>query len=262
MLDVPLGQLKAAGATAGGSINDGFLAGVLGGLRRYHDIHGARAEKLRVTLPISIRTAADPIGGNRITLQRFAVPVGLADPAERIAAIGLCCRAARDERSLPLTNAIAGALNLLPPGAVGGMLKHVDFVASDVPGFGFPVYLAGAQMTGYFAFGPTTGTAFNVTLLSYNGTCHVGLTVDTDAIVDTDVFMRCLQEGFDEVLALAPSAAPTPRKAAHHRREGRSDGRREGRSDMATMPSPVTTSSPAMSSQIPVGAPVTGNVAG
>ena len=53
--------------------------------------------------------------------------------------MGHVCRAARDEWSLEFTNAIAGALNLLPQGVVGSMLKHVDFLASDVPGFPFPV---------------------------------------------------------------------------------------------------------------------------
>ncbi len=222
MLDVPLPELKAASNAAGGSINDGFMAGVLGGLRRYHEVHEAPVKELRVTLPISIRTAEDPVGGNRITLQRFTVPVGMADPAARVAAVGKCCRSAREERSLPLTNAIAGALNLLPPGSVGGMLKHVDFVASDVPGFSYPVYLAGARMNGYFAFGPTIGTAFNITLLSYDGTCHVGVTTDSDAITDLDVFMGCLREGFDEVLALAreaPAAVREPKaRSARPRR--------------------------------------------
>ena len=51
-------------------------------------------------------------------------------------------------RSLRYTNAIAGVLNLLPPSVVGGMLKHVDFLASNVPGFTFPVYLAGARLVG------------------------------------------------------------------------------------------------------------------
>ena len=42
----------------------------------------------------------------------------------------------------------------------------------------------------------------NVTLLSYDGTCGVGVTLDTAAIPDTEVFMACLAEGFEEVLAL------------------------------------------------------------
>ena len=67
------------------------------------------------------------------------------------------------------------------------MLKHVDFLASNVPGIGFPVYLAGARMTRYVPFGPTIGAAVNITLLSYDGTCEIGVTVDTAAVPDIEV---------------------------------------------------------------------------
>jgi len=203
MLEVELDDLKKASATAGGSVNDGFIAAVTGGFRRYHQHHGQPVEELRVTLPISIRTAEDPAAGNRITLERFTVPVSLADPVARIRAIGERCRSARDERSIPHSNTIAGALNLLPPGAVGSMLKHVDFLASNVPGLDFPLYLAGARMTRYVPFGPTLGAAANITLLSYDHKCGVGVTVDAAAVPDVEVFMDCLAEGFEEVLALA-----------------------------------------------------------
>jgi hypothetical protein len=39
-------------------------------------------------------------------------------------------------------------------------------------------------------------------LVSYGGTCCVGVNVDTGAVPDTDVLMDCLQHGFDEVLAV------------------------------------------------------------
>ena len=84
MVTVNLDDLKRAAATAGGTVNDGFLAGLTGGLRLYHDQHSTDVEDLRVTLPISIRTESDPVAGNRITLQRFTVPVNVDDPAERI----------------------------------------------------------------------------------------------------------------------------------------------------------------------------------
>lgn len=208
MLEVGLDDLKKASATAGGSVNDGFMAAVTGGFRRYHELHGRPVEELRVTLPISIRTAEDPAGGNRITLERFTVPVGLADPTARIRAIGERCRCARNERSVPHSNTIAGALNLLPPGAVGSMLKHVDFLASNVPGLEFPLYLAGARMTRYVPFGPTLGAAANITLLSYDHKCGVGVTVDAAAVPDIEVFMDCLTGGFEEILALAGSGTP------------------------------------------------------
>ena len=207
MLEVELDDLKKASATAGGSVNDGFMAGVTGGFRRYHERHGQAVEELRVTLPISIRTAEDPAGGNRITLERFTVPVGLADPMARVRAMGERCRTARGERSISHSNTIAGALNLLPPGVIGSMLKHVDFLASNVPGLDFPVYLAGARMTRYVPFGPTLGAAANITLLSYDHKCGIGVTVDAAAVPDVEVFMDCLARGFEEVLALAGPGA-------------------------------------------------------
>jgi len=203
MIEVDLDDLKAAGATVGGTLNDAFIASITGGLRRYHQMHGVSVDELRITMPISVRRAGDPEGGNRITLERFAVPVGEAEPGARVRMTGWRCRAARNEEALPLSDSVAGLLNLLPSGVIGSMLKHVDFLASDVPGIPVPLYLAGAPVTGYYAFGPTTGAAFNATLVSYRTTCCIGCTIDTAAVPDPDKLMACLRDGFDEVLELA-----------------------------------------------------------
>lgn len=202
-LTVPLEDLKQASALAGGSVNDGFLASVAAGLRIYHQRHGVRVDRLRVTMPISLRTERDRPGGNRITLMRFAVPVGEPDPARRVAGMRQASWRTRHEASLPLTDVIAGALNLLPSVLIASMLRNVDFLVSDVPGFDRPVYLAGAEVERYEAFGPTTGTAVNVTLISYNGRCHVGLNIDTAAVPDPLVLLECMRSGFDEVIGLA-----------------------------------------------------------
>jgi diacylglycerol O-acyltransferase len=118
------------------------------------------------------------------------------------------CHRAMAEPAVPHTDAIAGSLNLLPTGVVGSMLKHVDVVASNVPGFPFPVYLAGAPVRSYHAYGPTIGASLNVTLISYHETCFMGVTIDTAAVPDVDVLLRCLQAGLDEVVAEAPRRAP------------------------------------------------------
>lgn len=201
-LELEFADLKSAVRAAGGTINDGFVAAAASGLRRYHERHGAPVDSLRVMMPINLRAPGDPAGGNRITLMRFEVPAGEKDPSRRIQEIGRRCRAVRHEESLPYTNAIAGGLNLLPPAVVGSMFKHVDFLASDVPSFPEPVYLAGARLEKEVAFGPTTGTSVNLTLLSYCGRCTVGLTIDTAAVPDPVLLVECMREGFDEVLAL------------------------------------------------------------
>lgn len=201
--EVPMTQLREAAHRCGGALNDAFVAGVAGGLRRYHEKHGVGIGDLHLTMPISLRTEADGIGGNRITLMRFDVPVGEADPTARIKAIHQRADAVRAERSLPYTQLIAGALNLMPRWYIGRALRHVDFLASDVPGVPVQVFLGGAPVRAQYAFGPTIGSAVNVTLLTYVDVCALGIDVDTVAIPDHDVFHEALVAGFDEVLALA-----------------------------------------------------------
>jgi WS/DGAT/MGAT family acyltransferase len=200
---VPMPQLREAAHRCGGALNDAFVAGVAGGLRRYHEKHDVAIGDLHLTMPISLRSKADDIGGNRITLMRFDVPAGEADPAARIKAIHERAGAVRDERSLPYTQLIAGALNLMPRWYIGSVLRHVDFLASDVPGVPVPVFLGGAPVRAQYAFGPTIGAAVNVTLLTYVDRCALGIDIDTTAIPDYDIFYEALVAGFDEVLALA-----------------------------------------------------------
>lgn len=202
---VPFAALREAGHLAGGSLNDAFLAGITGGLRLYHDKHGVEIGELHVNMPVSIRADGDPVGGNRITLMRFELPTDEVDPLERIRRIHDRAGGIRHEASLPYTQQIAGALNLVPRWYIASILRHVDFLASDVPGIPVPVYLGGAAVTMQYPFGPTIGAAVNVTLMTYVDTCALGINVDTAAIPDFDLLHACLVAGFDEVLDLVPT---------------------------------------------------------
>lgn len=205
-LAVPLDALRSAAHRCDASLNDAFLTAVAGGLAAYHERHGHHLPQLRVTLPISIRGPHDPVGGNRITLLRSRLPAagtdGRLDARLRMRQIGERVRGLRAEPSLGYTNLIAAGLNSLPPSYVGAMLKRIEVLASNVPGPPFPVYLAGARLQDTYAFGPTIGAALNVTLLSYDGTCHLGLNVDTAAAPDPEVLHACLREALAEVTAL------------------------------------------------------------
>jgi diacylglycerol O-acyltransferase / wax synthase len=202
-LELPLDDLRRAARKVGVTLNDAFLGGVAGGLRRYHLRHDTSCEELRVTLPISIRRDDDPLAGNRITLMRVTVPASVVDPVDRMRAVHELVGRARTEPAIPFTNAVAAALNLLPPGFVGGMLKHVDLVVSDVPGLEQPLYVGDARVERFYPFGPTIGAAANVTLLSYRDTCGIGVNTDVGAVPDPDVLMDCLREDFEQILDLA-----------------------------------------------------------
>src|SRR5207247_7131226 len=116
---------------------------------------------------------------NHFTPARFLVPLQLADPAERMHALGELSRAARDEPAVALTDTLAMVLNQLPTAVTttffGAMLKGSDFVTSNVPGSPFPLYVAGAELERLYPFGPLSGSAANVTLLLHCCTSFIGI---------------------------------------------------------------------------------------
>lgn len=201
--DIPLAGLHDTAAQAGGHINDAFLAGLLGGLARYHRLHAASLPQARVTMPVSLRTDDDPLGGNKITLLRIAMPSDQQDPADRIRGIARIVQTWRHEPALAHTQGIARTLNLLPRAYVGNMLKRMEVVASDVPGVPVPVWLAGARLIGFYSFGPTIGAALNVTLISYAAKCNIGINIDSVAVPDWETLLSCLRDGFAEVSAVS-----------------------------------------------------------
>ena len=213
--DVAWPDVRAAAAVLGGTVNDVYLAAVASGLHRYHLTHGVEIDRLRMTLPISLRTDDDPLGGNLFVPVRFEVPVAIADAADRTAAIGALVRSWRAEPALAHVDALAGALIRLPPGLVtrlfGGMLKNVDFAATNVPGMPGPVYLAGAQLTREYAFAPPSGAAVNIALMSHADLGCVGIASDRAAIPDPEVLADALRAGFDEMLALGSPEAHASR---------------------------------------------------
>jgi diacylglycerol O-acyltransferase len=214
LLEVPLDRLRAAGKLAGGTLNDAFLAGITGGMRRYHDLHGVELQALTVAFPISIRRSDDPLGSNRFAGARILAPITEPDPVKRIRLIGARTRAAREEPALGFMDTLSPALSRLPAAVAATLTERVtrsiDVQASNIKGVGRTAYLAGARVERTFAFGAAPGPAVMVTLMSYEGVCCIALTINAAAIPDREAFRACLEQGFDEVLALAePEAAPS-----------------------------------------------------
>jgi diacylglycerol O-acyltransferase len=210
-LPVPLDELKRAGKAVGGTVNDAFVAGVAGGLARYHVVHGTPVETLRMLMPVNVRGGekADS-AGNQFAPARFEVPVGIANPAERIRAIGKLCRAQRDEPALPWIEEITSVLGALPPaltmGLFGAMQKTTDFTTSNVPGPRRTTWMSGARIVGFMPFGPLAGASVNCSVFSYDGVMHVGINIDPAAVPDPDLLLECMQKGFEEVLTVVARA--------------------------------------------------------
>ena len=206
VLDLPTGLLHKTAGAMGATMNDVFLTGVLGGLRRYHLEYGIELDQLRVLMPVSRRSDSDGIGGNHFVPVRFAVPV-IADAADRLRRVHEIAASWKDAPGLGMSDVLAAGLDALPPPLTaalwGSMLKGDDVVVTNVPGPPCETYLAGARVDRLFGFAPVSGAALNVSLLTPAKRSCVGVNIDTAAIADGGLMLRCLQEGFDEILGVA-----------------------------------------------------------
>jgi diacylglycerol O-acyltransferase len=211
-LEVPLDDLKRAGKAAGGSLNDAYIATLLGGLRRYHERLGSPIDALPMAMPISLRSGDHPMGGNRFAGARFSAPIGVEDPGDRIRIVHEFVLNAREEPAIDALGFVAPALNRLPAPLVAqwyaGQTSQLDLQASNVAGLPWEAYIAGAKIERMLPFGPVPGCAVMATLLSYAGTCCIGINCDPAAVTDPALLTRCLRDGLEEVLALgAPAVA-------------------------------------------------------
>lgn len=206
-MSVDFADLKAAGKAAGGSVNDAFVAAVLGGMRAYHAQFGEVPAELRMHMPINSRSGNNSGSGNQWIPARFPVPLNEADAGRRIRQLHPILLQAREEPALALSGQVYKVLMTLPRAITtriaGGLMKGTDVVATNVPGPPFPVYMAGAKVTHMIPFAPKGGAAVNVGLMSYAGQAEIGVNVDTEAVSDPDFLMECFRTSFDEVLASA-----------------------------------------------------------
>lgn len=203
----PVTDLKAASRASGASINDVFVAAVAAGVDRYHRIHGVEAERLRINMPVSIRSGdSSDLAGNQFVPARFLIPAVAPDAPSRVREIREQLAQERAEPALPLVNEVSEMINRAGPVAatalLQGMMKAVDLVLSNVPGPTTPMYSAGARIERMIPFGPCAGAAVNITLLSYCGDAAMGINSDRAAVPDPEVLVECIEAGFDEILAV------------------------------------------------------------
>ena len=144
---------------------------------------------------------------------------------------------ARDEPALGVMGDISGLLTKLPTPALIGLAANLtttsDMQVSNIRGLTEPTYLAGAEVLGMYPLGPRPGVAVMVALITYNGTCCLGLNVNPDVFPEIEVLEECLREGFAEVIALAGTPAKAaseawPAKAGHRAPEASQRQRRSG----------------------------------
>jgi diacylglycerol O-acyltransferase len=211
VVELPLDALKRSAKTAGGSVNDAYLAAVGGALRHYHDELGVPIDALPAAVPISVRAESDAVGGNRWAGARLAIPTGPPDADKRIRAVREVMLSARSEPALHALDAVAPVLSRSPEPileVLASVALGTDVQISNIPGPPMPLFIAGSEIVAQYPFGPLPGPAMMVTMMSYAGTCYVGINYDPMSVTHEDEFRAALVAGFDEVVGEGTSNLP------------------------------------------------------
>ena len=94
--------------------------------------------------------------------------------------------------------------------SMAGSVVNSDVQASNVPGYPGDTYIAGAKVLRHYGIGPLPGVAMMAVLMSRGGWVTISTRYDRASIDDSELWARCLLEGFDEILALGGDGRAIP----------------------------------------------------
>jgi WS/DGAT/MGAT family acyltransferase len=205
----PFEPVKDAAKRLGGTLNTAFVTAAAEAASRYHADLGAPVDELCATMAVSTRTSARE--ANAFTLARMLVPTAPMPIAERFARIQEAADEARAATTSASLGTLAAVASALPTSLVTRIARQqaqtVDFATSNVRGAPMPVYIAGARLLENYPLGPLVGVAFNLTLLSYDGSLDMGVHLDAAAVAEPELLIKHLDGAFADLVASAEPCA-------------------------------------------------------
>jgi diacylglycerol O-acyltransferase len=216
---IDLGEVKATGHATHTTLNDVVLAAMTGALHRYLAARGSVVEQIRAMVPFNLRPLEQPLTrdlGNRFGVVLLPLPVGIANPAERLREVHRSMAAIKRSPEGPLSYGILGLIGTTPLQLEQRLMDFFNSkataVMTNVPGPQRTVYFAGAPVAGVLSWVPASGSiGLGVSIFSYAGAMTVGLQTATALIPDPEAILQAFGEELAELerLARTPDAAGT-----------------------------------------------------
>ncbi len=214
-----LADVKTICSYFGGTVNDVVLAAVSGGYRALLAERGDDADQTVVRSLVPVSTRHDDghgIPDNRVSALLCELPVGIADPEERLQAVRREMGRLKSSSISEAGEAVVTLGNLAPPMAVGSVSRmaihsmgrfgqrSLTTVTTNVPGPQFPLYCLGREIRETLPFVPIShGLRVGTAILSYNGRVYFGVTGDAPTMADVGILARVAAEGIEELRELA-----------------------------------------------------------
>jgi WS/DGAT/MGAT family acyltransferase len=217
MLEHRVADYKRVKDVLGGTLNDVVLATVSGALRGFFTKRGLDVDQLevRAMVPVSVRApGGDGSMGNHITQMVAHLPINLAEPEERLAAVRKVMGELKESKQALGGRVLTAVGEWTVPNVLVQAVRMTvrsrpyTLVVTNVPGPQIPLYLLGSRLLAAYPVAPLTpGQALNIALFSYDGGLYWGLNADWDALPDLPLLADQLRQAFEELQSAAEHLA-------------------------------------------------------
>jgi WS/DGAT/MGAT family acyltransferase len=208
---LPLDEVKAVGKALGCSVNDVLLASVAGAIGAYLRDKGddPSGQEIRAMVPVNLRPLEHAHHlGNRFGLVPLVLPIGIANPVERVAAVRARMNELKGSYQPLLAFGVLAVAGLLIKPVQAALLnlfaKKATAVMTNVPGPSRPLHFCGSTLEQVMFWVPQSGDiGMGVSILSYGGGVQFGLITDSTLCPDPEAIISRFAPEFEKLLLLA-----------------------------------------------------------
>jgi WS/DGAT/MGAT family acyltransferase len=208
---IPLDVVKAIGKGLHCTVNDVLLACVAGAIGSYLRDQGEDPEgkEIRAMVPVNLRPLDKAWQlGNRFGLAPLVLPVGIANPVERVYAVHQRMAEMKGSYQPLLAFAVLSISGLLikpvQDAVLGMFAKKATAVMTNVPGPGKPLQFCGSTLRQTMFWVPSSGDiGVGVSILSYGGGVQFGLITDEKLCPHPQAIIDRFEPEFEKLLLVA-----------------------------------------------------------
>jgi len=201
---LPLDDFKAIGKAFGATVNDVLVGTATGALRRYLEKRGAKTAglQIRASVPVNLRPLDEAHRlGNAFGLVFLTLPIGIADPVERLRAIKQEMDELKRSPEALVAFAVLNVMGLTPVEVERLGLRFfgtkATAVLTNVPGPREPLYLAGQKLGQVMFWVPQSGhLGLGISILSYAGGVMLGVATDEGLVPDPEKVVAEFEKEF------------------------------------------------------------------
>ncbi len=207
---IPLEEVKAIGKALNCSINDVLMSCVAGAIGGYLRGQGddTDGQEIRAMIPVNLRPMEEAWKlGNRFGLVPLVLPIGVANPVERVYEVRRRMNALKGSTQPILAFAMLAVAGLMIKPAQDALLnlfgRKTTAVMTNVPGPKEQLTLCGSRVTQCMFWVPQSGDiGLGVSILSYGGGVQFGVITDTTLCPEPQLIIDAFAPEFEQLSLL------------------------------------------------------------